>query len=351
VIGGWARWYTCEESLGPRTNRIGPDDCPDVIPQTARYRATHNPTGVRCSIYDAMRSVFGTERYEEIMPTPVVDFGRSPHDNVGVQYGLLALNEGKISKELFLDLNENVGGWDIDFQWRPERAEGDPVAARIAYETGRVTSGEGGLAITPIIEERSYLDDSGNFHTSYYSFVMRERLRRDNGHSNNYVMQRHGPGMSLAADNLAHMNEWLSNLALDESDEPLAVKVVSAKPRSLVESCYDAQGKQIVEPQRFDPDRLYDNTEGQCNALYPPHTGPHMIAGGPLTNDVLKCQLEPLDPGDYRVVFTEAEWARLLRTFPTGVCDWSKPGVGQDATQRTWLSFGPSPVNRYTPPA
>jgi hypothetical protein len=351
VIGGWARWYTCEESLGPRTNRIGPDDCPDVIPQTARYRATHNPTGVRCSIYDAMRSVFGTERYEEIMPTPVVDFGRSPHDNVGVQYGLLALNEGKISKELFLDLNENVGGWDIDFQWRPERAEGDPVAARIAYETGRVTSGEGGLAITPIIEERSYLDDSGNFHTSYYSFVMRERLRRDNGHSNNYVMQRHGPGMSLAADNLAHMNEWLSNLALDESDEPLAGKVVSAKPRSLVESCYDAQGKQIVEPQRFDPDRLYDNTEGQCNALYPPHTGPHMIAGGPLTNDVLKCQLEPLDPGDYRVVFTEAEWTRLQRTFPTGVCDWSKPGVGQDVTQRTWLSFGPSPVNRYTPPA
>jgi hypothetical protein len=147
------------------------------------------------------------------------------------------------------------------------------------------------------------------------------------------------------------MNEWLSNLALDESDEPLAVKVVSAKPRSLVESCYDAQGKQIVEPQRFDPDRLYDNTEGQCNALYPPHTGPHMIAGGPLTNDVLKCQLEPLDPGDYRVAFTEAEWTRLQRTFPTGVCDWSKPGVGQDATQRTWLSFGPSPVNRYTPPA
>lgn len=351
AIGGWARWYTCEESLGPRTNRIGPDDCPEVIPQTERYRSVHNPTGVRCSIYDAMRSVFGTKRYEEIAPTPVTDFARSPHDNVGVQYGLLALNQGKISKELFLDLNENVGGWDIDFQWRPERAEGDPVAARIAYETGRVTSGEGGLAITPIIEERSYLDDSGNFHTSYYSFVMRERLRRDNGHSNNYVMQRHGPGMSLAAENLARMDEWLSSLALDESAEPLAEKVVSAKPRSLVESCYDGEGTQIVEPQRFDPDRLYDNTEGQCNTLYPPHTGPHMIAGGPLTNDVLKCQLEPLDPGDYRVVFTDAEWARLQRTFPTGVCDWSKPGVGQDVTQRTWLSFRPSPVNRYTPPA
>ncbi|HUF76206.1 MAG TPA: DUF6351 family protein [Longimicrobiales bacterium] len=351
VIGGWARWYTCDESLGPRTNRIGPDDCPSAIPESERYDAGANPTGVRCSIYDAMHSVFGKKRYEEIAPAPAVDFGRSPHDNVGVQYGLLALNSGKISKEVFLDLNEGVGGWDIDFLWRPERAEGDPAAARAAYETGRVTSGAGGLAVTPIIDERSYLDDSGNFHTSYYSFVMRERLRRDNGHSNNYVLQRHGSGMSLAMENLAAMDEWLTSLALDDSGEPLAEKVVRARPRELVESCWDAEGKQIVEPQRYDVGRLYDNVEGQCNALYPPHTGPHMIAGGPLTNDVLKCQLEPLDPSDYRVVFTEAEWARLQRIFPTGVCDWSRPGVGQGVTPRTWLSFGPSPVNRYQPPA
>jgi hypothetical protein len=351
VIGGWARWYTCEESLGPRTNRIGPDDCPSVIPESERYDARTNPTGVRCSIYDAMRSVFGTARYDEITPTPVVEFGRSPHSTVGVQYGLAALNENKISKELFLDLNEQVGGWDIDFQWRPERAKGDASAARIAYETGRITSGKGGLAVTPILEVRSYLDDTGNFHTSYYSFVMRERLRRDNGHSNNYVLQRHGSGTSLGMESLTSMDEWLSNLALDASDAPLADKVVSAKPASLVESCWDANGNQIVEPQGFDMDRLFDNTDGQCNTLYPPHTGPHMVAGGPLTNDVLECQLKPLDPADYRVVFTEAEWARLQSTFPMGVCDWSKPGVGQTVTPRTWLSYGPSPVNRFTPPA
>jgi hypothetical protein len=351
VIGGWALWSTCDESLGQRTNRIGPDDCPAVIPEAARYDAATNPTGVRCSIYDAMRSVFGTKRYDEISPPPAAEFGRSPHSNVGVQYGLAALNANLISKELFLDLNEKVGGWDIDFRWRPERADGDPAAIRAAYETGRITSGKGGLAVTPIIEERSYLDDSGNFHTSYYSFVMRERLRRDNGHSNNYVLQRHGPGMSLAMQNLASMDRWLSTIALDESDAPLAEKVVRAKPESLVDSCWDAEGNQIVEPQRYDTGRLFDNTEGRCNQLYPPHTGPRMVAGGPLTNDVLKCQLKPLDPADYRVVFTEAEWARLQRIFPTGVCDWSKPGVGQEVTPRTWLSYGPSPVNRYVPAA
>jgi hypothetical protein len=352
VIGGWATWSTCENSLGPRTNRIGPDDCPAVIPHDAVYDATTNPTGLRCSIYEAMRSVYGTKRYDEISPTPQAEFGRSPHDNTGVQYGLAALNEGLIAKELFLDLNENVGGWDIDFQWRPERAVADGGAVRAAYETGRVTSGSGGLRITPIIDERSYLDDSGNFHASYYSFVMRERMRRDNGHSNNYVLTRHGRSVSQAADNLALMDEWLTNVALDDSLDDLEEKLTRAKPAALVESCYDADGNQIVERQTFDADRLYNNSQGRCNALYPPHAGPRMIAGGPLTNDVLKCQLKALTPSDYpAVVFIEQEWTTLQAIFPDGVCDWSKPGVGQDVTPQTWLSFGPSPVNPFLPPS
>ncbi len=349
IIGGWARWYTCESSLGPRPNRIGPDDCPSQIPADLEYDAATNPEGVRCSIYDAMKSVYGTRVYPEISPTPDREFGRSPHDNTGVQYGLLALNEGRITKELFLDLNERVGGWDIDFEWRPERAEADRGAVRIAYQSGRVTSGKGGLRTTPIIDERSYLDDSGNFHTSYYSFVMRERLRRDNGHSNNYVLQRHGSGTSLASENLALMDEWLTNLALDTSAGDLADRVVRAKPTELVESCYDADGNRVVEPQTYDVHSLYDNARGQCNRLYRPHTGPRMIAGGPLTNDVLKCQLKPLNAGDYRVIFSESEWARLERMFPNGVCDWSRPGVGQDAVVQTWISYGPSPVNRFQP--
>jgi hypothetical protein len=39
--------------------------------------------------------------------------------------------------------------------------------------------------------------------------------------------------------------------------------------------------------------------------------------------------------------------ARLGTIFAGGVCDWSKPGVGQVPNTSTWLSFGPSPVNRF----
>lgn len=349
VIGGWSTWSTCENSLGPRPNRIGPDDCPTGIPPEVEYDARTNPTGLRCSIYDAMRSVYGTKTYPEIQPTPQKEFGRSPHDNTGVQYGLEALNEGLVTKDLFLDLNEHVGGWDIDFRWRPERAEADRGAVRIAYQTGRVTSGRGGLRITPIIDERGYLDDVGNFHQSFYSFAMRERLIRDNGSAGNYVLLRHGSGMSLAEENLALMDEWLTNIARDGSGADLADKIVQNKPTGLVDACWDGSGERIVERQTFDTDRLFDNTRGRCNQLYPPHAGPHLVAGGPLTNDVLKCQLKPLNPSDYRVVFDEREWARLQAIFPNGVCDWSRPGVGQDAVPQTWLSFGPSPVNRFQP--
>jgi hypothetical protein len=347
VVGGWATWQTCDRSLGGRPNRVSPGDCPDLIPADARYDAAANPGGIRCSVYDGMRNVFGSRTYDEVSPAHAVLIGRSPHDNVGVQYGLEALNTGLISPAFFLDLNERVGGWNIDFEWQPERTRADPHALRIAYETGRITSGAGGLAVTPIIDERNYLDLTGDFHTSYYSFVMRSRLIRDNGHADNYVIQRRPSSLSRAVESLELMDEWLTNLALDESGQPLAQRVVSARPAALLESCWAEDGSQIVESQVFDEARLFDNRSGRCNELFPPHTGPRMVAGGPLTNDVLKCELKPLERGDYRVAFTPAEWDRLREIFPEGVCDWSRPGVGQQSSPQTWRSFGPSPVNRY----
>ena len=184
-----------------------------------------------------------------------------------------------ISTDLFVELNEEVGGWDTDFQWRPERAEADPVAVQVAYETGRVTSGGGGLATTPIIDERDYRDLVANFHTSYYSFVMRERLIRDNGHAENYVIQRRAAPLSRADENLALMDEWLTTLALGPGGNDPSRRLVSAKPAALADSCWNEDGNEIVEPQVFDTERLFDNTEGRCNGLYPLHAGPRMVAG------------------------------------------------------------------------
>jgi len=160
------------------------------------------------------------------------------------------------------------------------------------------------------------------------------------------VIRRHPASLSLADENLALMDQWLANLKADRSQLPMLEKIVKARPAALQDDCFDHDGERIVEEAVYDQARLFDNTGSRCNALYPPHAGLRLVAGGPLSNDVLKCQLKPVDYRDYAVSFTDEERRRLEALFAGGVCDWSKPGVHQ-AINRTWLSFGPSPVNRY----
>jgi len=64
-----------------------------------------------------------------------------------------------------------------------------------------------------------------------------------------------------------------------------------------------------------------------------------MVAGAPLTNDIIKCQLKPINFGDYKVTFTDAQKARLKAIFPAGVCDYSKPGVGQGPIKGTYQRY------------
>src|SRR3546814_15818686 len=54
-------------------------------------------------------------------------------DNVGVQYGLSSLQQGLITPGMFLDLNTNIGGIDVDIQPVPQRLKGDEAALASAY--------------------------------------------------------------------------------------------------------------------------------------------------------------------------------------------------------------------------
>ena len=77
-----------------------------------------------------------------------------------------------------------------------------------------------------------------------------------------------------------------------------------------------------------------------------------MATGGGATDDVIACQLKPLDRTAYAsVVFTDAQWVRMQSTFPPGVCDYSKPGVGQQPAQfwQTYLNADGSVIVGGTP--
>ena len=127
------------------------------------------------------------------------------------------------------------------------------------------------------------------------------------------------------------MDQWLTNLAKDSSTGPVIDKILRAKPADLVDSCYTEKGDRIIEPQTF--------SGGECNRLYPTFSSPRMVAGGPMSNNVLKCQLKAIDFNDYKATFTDVETASLKSIFPNCVCDWSKPGVEQQPPSRTWPTF------------
>jgi hypothetical protein len=231
-------------------------------------------------------------------------------------------------------LNEGVGGYDIDTKWQPGRTSGDPEAIRIAYASGRTVTGGGGLAETPIIDARNYVDLDANFHESYHTFRARARLVRANGHADNHVILR-AKGEAYEprpAEYLAQMDRWLDALAADASNRPKAEKVVRAKPADLVDACWTPDGRKIAEPAVYGEDSA-------CNRLYPPHSSPRLTAGAPLADDIWKCALKPIDWSDYQVAFTAAEQARLARIFPAGVCDWSKPSQHHTALAGVWQRY------------
>ena len=272
---------------------------------------------------------------------PQTGFARRPLDNVGVQYGLKAFNAGAITADQFLDLNQRIGGYDRDGNIVSVRSTADPLALRAAYQTGRVNTGSGGLANVPIVDFRPYVDLAPDIHDRFRSYVTRARLMAANGRADNHVMltMPGGPNGLLqaitperTAEVLRALNEWLDNIAKDSSKDPAAAKIARGKPRDLADACWTAEGDKIVEPQVY-------GAAGQCNRLYPPHADPRMAAGAPLTDDVLKCALKPVDPKEYGVPLSSAQMTQLKAIFPTGVCDYSRPGVEQKVVTETWRTY------------
>jgi len=312
------------------------------VPEAQRYDAVKNPTGARCDIYDHAVNVWGRD--------PKTGFARRPLDNVGVQYGLGMLNAGVITKEQFLDLNARIGGFDNDGKPIPTRTVADPAALRIAYRMGRLTSGGGGLATTPIIDYRAYLDDAqgGNVHLRYHTFSLDERLMKANGYTDNRVMltddRRWSDSLKapVLRQALSQMDAWLTTIADDTSNDAKIVKLRRAKPADLVDACWtrDAQPQKIVEKQT--------PNAGRCNELYPTNSFPRGVAGSPLAADVIKCQTRSVSANDYKVAFTSDEMTRLKQIFPSGVCDWSKPGVEQQPLAGTWQVLPTTPGNTGT---
>lgn len=306
-----------------------------------------NPTGIRCTLQDFNIAIFGAR--------DATGYAKTPLDNVGIQYGFNAVNAGRISQEKFVLMNEQVGGYDIDGQWQAARMAADAGAAELTHASGRVAHGRhlGEVAIIQsiffnVIEE----------HYDFRGYVIRNRILREHGDYGNHVIWRYKSAPAdLAARRFDALNEWLTRVEADTSNRTLRQKILANKPATAVDSCWRAdRGEWSTDP-------AYCNTGANPSmattvigtgdaAVYTPtldewpvYRDTRVASGEGLASDIMKCQLKPLARLDYAVAFTDSQWARLQAVFPQGVCDYSKPGVGQVAPQ-TWQTFMGGPGGR-----
>ena len=316
---GTARaWNMAYGRLGVPTNAAG---CA-LADKSLVFDPVTNPKGARCTTQDIRVNIYGRD--------PKTGWARRPTDNVGLQYGLAALNSGAITVDEFLEVNEKVGGTDINGAIVPQRTEGDPLAIKAMYESGLKASYNSALANVPILMSRSYTDNRGDIHDRQRDFVVRARLERSNGRSDNTVIWIASTVAPIAAS-LDTMERWLDAIYADPA--PLSPdKVVKHKPAEAVDTCWDAAGTKIVEPADF-------TAKNKCNELYPIHSEPRLVAGAPLTNDVMKCQLKAINFAEYKAPFNQAQQSRMRAIFPGGVCDFSKPGVNQVPIKGTYQKY------------
>jgi hypothetical protein len=325
TCGSWERSFV-------RTIQAGFADGCALKDKSLVYHPTTNPKGVRCTTQEMRANIYGRD--------PATGFARRPIDNVGVQYGLKALNDGVISVDEFLTLNEKVGGNDIDGGFHAKRTVGDRQAIEAIYASGLINTFKN-LDLVPMLNYRAYTDttEPGDIHDRQRDLTIRARLEKATGSSDNQVIwvADRAPGrgqpatVDLAPIALDTMTRWLDAMAADPA--PLTpAKVVRHKPADAVDAYWTPDGKRVNERASWEASTSWNKT-------YPVHLEPRLVAGAPVENDVIKCQLKPVDMADYKVKLTSAQQARLKKVFPEGVCDWSKPSVGYSTIRETYRKY------------
>ena len=299
-------------------------------------------------------------------------FAASTWDNVGVQYGLQALLDGNITAEQFLDLNANAGSWKnepemvqegcpflsflcslVDLTVSPPfpgvwpeqidvwsarnmalspdggatpapRKEADPGAIASAFSSGMVNVG---AIEIPIIDWRNYLERELNMHNSHQSFASRQRLLNHDGDASNQVIwftDGNDAGDEFDQTPMAFevIDEWMTNIAADPKR-----RVAENKPADAVDSCFDITGDLIYAGDDAWSGILDDGDPGACTSEFRLYSTSRIVAGGPITGDVFKCELQSVESAIADGVYGSwapdaAQIAMLESIFPTGVCNY-----------------------------
>jgi hypothetical protein len=282
---------------------------------------------------------------------------QSTWDNDGVQYGLSALKQNKITLAEFVHINKNIGSWKEQHQmtaeniiapfgrklpfwvslWgsdniteivnnKPAPRRSAPIdAIEAAYRGGQVFIGQVDL---PIIDVRHYLEEKLDMHHLSASFSSRLRLETANGHYNNQVIWVAKRDFNPTPEAFAMMDLWL----LKRKENP-ELSAGESKPEQLQDSCFDASGRVIAQGEGVWHGNWNNQQEGVCAQHYAIFSNSRIQAQGPWQGSVFKCHKIPLTQaikqGLYADVKLDDHFDELQEIFADGVCDYTQGDAGR----------------------
>ena len=128
TFGSCVSWDVSFASRGNPT-----EACPPAIPPEFLYNPATNPGGIKCTSTEQWANQLGRD--------PDTGFARSVTDNVGVQYGLAALNAGQITAQPVPRPQREGRRLRHQRQLVPARNAADLLGLFRVYRSGLVTSG------------------------------------------------------------------------------------------------------------------------------------------------------------------------------------------------------------------
>lgn len=301
---------------------------------------------VHWSYWQDMVHIYGTDEY---------GFALSTWDNVGVQYGLKALLDNKISEQEFLDLNRGIGSWKKQHLMQTERFfyllnRKFPVwtsmwsrhnitdinngsaprhtasldAIEKAYRYGQVFIGKLNV---PVIDVRHYLEESLDMHHVSATFASRQRMASQ-GLDEQHLIWMSREDFDYTNKAFVAMDQWINNIQNNPS-----LGVAGNKPQGLSDQCADGNGKLIAQGPNVWDGQYNGKAQGQCTQLHPVYTTSRIQAGGTWAASTFKCKLqsvaEAMQKGLYGKYQSNELQTALEQIFPDGVCDYTAGDAGR----------------------
>ena len=185
-------------------------------------------------------------------------------------------------------------------------------------------------------------------HDSYHSFVMRARFLKYNGSAANHVMlstatlgrvetdsrTTGSPLARVSAEALAQLDRWLTNIANDKSDRSEGAEARGQQAGRFRGRLLSGHGGSAdrSDGKGHRHGALQDSSSRTpaIRASRPALRRPTMFSNARSSRSTLRTT---------RPAPTAEQLAKLRQIFPDGVCDYTKPGVGEERLAGTWAFF------------